>query len=259
MTNIVAVTKSDHLNSYWKRPSGYAFASPFSTCPLVVEELPKAALSLPVGFMQNEAGGFSQVAILGLRDGVNARVTSDGKWIDSYIPASLRAFPFVLAKNANNQQILCIHKDYVLNKSPDSNELAFFDEDGNTSEIIAKTLDFLAKIESGKNFSNGICDQLAEFGLIEAWPIKIQLNSEVISVEGLFRVSERKLNQVDPEQLKILQSSGALTTAYLQLLSQQHINALAALENSFVKTSDLPANLDLDLIDTSGNINFDNI
>ena len=48
-------------------------------------------------------------------------------------------------------------------------------------------------------------------------------------LQGLFRVDEEKLNQLDGAALQELQQSGAMGVAYCQLLSMQHLLTLARL------------------------------
>ena len=67
------------------------------------------------------------------------------------------------------------------------------------------------------------------FGLIEPWGLKIQTKSGVQTIEGLYTVSEAKLNQLSDADFMELRATGALTVFYLILISVFNIKHLRRL------------------------------
>ena len=52
MPKYQAITKTDFANLRWKRYESYHFAALDAVAPLVVQELPKACMTLPIAFIQ---------------------------------------------------------------------------------------------------------------------------------------------------------------------------------------------------------------
>jgi hypothetical protein len=93
---LIAVTRERYAGKKWRRASGYGFAATKTLVPIVGAELGRAALALPLAFVQ-EAGRFVLVAVLSVIPGRNMLVGADGRWLGNHIPACLRGYPFSLA------------------------------------------------------------------------------------------------------------------------------------------------------------------
>jgi hypothetical protein len=214
----------------WQRYSGYAFACKDSVAPLVVHELPKAALHLPLGWVQRP-NGFQWVAILGLAPGHNLFVAPDGRWLGGYVPAHFRSHPFTLANTADGQQVLCVDTDSGLIHDIHicSDGEAFFNADGKPSEALAGVLNFLTQLAHNRPVSERICAVLAQHQLIQPWALRVQTPNGEQALQGLWRIDEARLNELGPDALKALQTAGALPLAYLQLMSMQHLQTLGKL------------------------------
>src|SRR5690606_12782154 len=95
MIQLIAISHEQHENLCWKRFTSYEFAAEDAVAPLVVQEVRRACLSLPVAFIKVE-DSFRLVLVQGLQPGKNLLVGPDGRWLASYIPAAYRGYPFVL-------------------------------------------------------------------------------------------------------------------------------------------------------------------
>lgn len=226
MSSVHPVSVSRHGNQRWQHRSNYAFAAKDAVCPLVAEELPKAIMSLPIAFVA-AAEGFVPVAVLGLVAGQNLFVAPDGRWVGSYVPAFYRGYPFVLACSENGQHVLCI--DEASGLLSDTTGEAFFGEAGNPSEALSEVLNFLTHVSSSRHSTQRACTVLQEHGLLQPWPIKVQGKQGVQDVVGLFRINEGALNSLSSEGLGAVRDVGALSLAYCQLLSMQHLGQLGQL------------------------------
>src|SRR5690606_502756 len=110
MTQVTVISREKHANKRWKRYSSYSFAAADTVAPLVAQELPKACLSLPVGFVK-AAEEYQLGAVHGLLPGKNLWVTADGRWAGPYVPAVYRGYPFVLANPEDGKRVLCVRDD----------------------------------------------------------------------------------------------------------------------------------------------------
>lgn len=261
MSSIHPVSVSRHGNQCWQRYSSYAFAAQDAVCPLVAQELPKALMSLPIAFVP-AAEGFVPVAVLGLRAGQNLFVAPDGRWLGAYVPAAYRGYPFVLANTEEGQQVLCIDEASGLLGAEGE---PFFAEAGSPSQSLADVLSFLTQVGSNRQVTQQACAVLQAHGLLQPWSIKVQGEQGEQDVTGLFRIDEAALNRLSAEALTAVRDAGALSLAYCQLLSMQHLTQLGQLAQAHAQVAQQKAaqaaspELDLEFLNQGGTISFGNL
>ena len=262
MTDYHVITRERHEHLYWLKQSGHRFAAGDALCPLVAQELLKAMLSLPIGFIV-EGEQFMPVAVQGLTPGQNLWVAADGRWLASYVPAPYRSYPFRMAPTEQGEQVLCI--DEASGLISESAGEAFFDEDGTPAKSVLEILDFFQQIDANRRHTRDICALLQQHGLIQPWPITVQGEHGDQKVEGLFRIDEAALNAMTAEALAEVRNAGGLTVAYCQLLSMQHLSTLGTLaqahaeaEKTRLEQESLAQNgeLQLGFINDSGTFSF---
>ena len=64
---------------------------------------------------------------------------------------------------------------------------------------------------------------LAEAGLIESWPLELEVDGKKTAINGLLRVNEQALNRLDNEAFLKLRKTSALNLAYAQIMSMGQI------------------------------------
>lgn len=246
------------------RPTHYAFASKDAMAALVAQEFPKAALSLPIGFVA--AGeSFAPVAVLGLQPGQNLFVSPEGRWLGGYIPAVYRGFPFLLADTEDGRQLLCIND--AQGSISDTEGEAFFGADEQPTEAVKEVLNFLNQLASNRPGTLKVMSVLQKFALISPWPIKLQsADQQEKSVEGLYRIDEVALNKLPAEALEEVRQTGALPLIYCQLLSMQHLPTLGKLAQARHEAERLaalpqkePVELDMTFLADDTTISFSNL
>lgn len=235
MPDIRPITKSEFASKYWRRYSNYSFAAGDAIAPLVLQELPKAQLSLPIGFALNN-GQALPVAVQSLQPGVNMFVGADGSWRGRYVPAAYRGYPFVLADTEEDKQVLCIDADSGL--VSDTEGEPFFTPEGEPGKALGEVLAFLQQVHQQRRHTLNLCTLLQKHDLLQPWPIKVTSEAQEQQVEGLFRVDEKALNALEYDAYKELSSAGALPLAYCQLLSMQHLQDLGRLHDAAHKQSE---------------------
>ena len=226
MTDYHVITRERHGHQYWLKQSGHRFAAGDALCPLVAQELPKAMLAMPIGFMA-EGDHFVPVAVQGLAAGQNLLVALDGRWLAPYIPAPYRGYPFRLASTEQGEQVLCI--DEASGLLSESAGESFFNEDGTPDNSVVEILNFFTQIEANRLLTRNICLLLQQHDLIQPWPITVQGEQGEQQVEGLFRIDEQALHNLTAKDLAAVRDAGGLTVAYCQLLSMQHLATLGTL------------------------------
>ena len=226
MADFQVITRERHGSQRWLKHSTYTFATGDALCPLVAQELPKAVLSMPIGFMA-EGDHFVPVAVQGLAAGQNLLVAVDGRWLTPYIPAPYRGYPFRMAPTEQGELVLCI--DEASGLLSESEGESFFNEDGTPGKSVLEILEFFNQIEANRQLTLNICAVLQQHGLIQPWPITVQGEHGEQKVEGLFRIDEAALNALTAESLSEVRNTGGLTVAYCQLLRMQHLSTLGTL------------------------------
>lgn len=263
MSNIFPVSVERHATKRWQRCVSYAFTAQDALCPLTLQELPRAVMSMPVALTTVE-GGFAPAAVLGLQPGRNLFVTADGRWLAAYVPAAYRGHPFRLGVTPDGKQVLCV--DEAAAQLDASAGEAFF-ENGQLSAAVAGVLEFLGQVAAGRQVTRRACAMLQEYGLIQPWPIKLQAGADAAasrSVEGLFRIDEAAFNALPGEALQRLRDVGALQLAYCQLLSMQHLAGLERLAQAHAQAAQQaaerarakPAELDLEFLNRGETLSF---
>ncbi len=227
MTEFAAISPERHAKKAWKTVPNYAFAAAETVIPLVGAELSKTAPAMPIGFIKQEAG-YQLVAITSLQSGLNLYVAPDGRWLGTYIPAALRAYPFRLVQpESAEKSILCINETSGLVVEAAEGENAFFDDQNQPSPGIKHILNFLSEVEANRAVTQQAVNAVADANLITPWLLNLKQGEQIVPVTGLYCVDEAALTKLDDEAFLTLRRSSALTVAYAQLLS---MNQLAVLE-----------------------------
>ncbi len=223
MPKLLALSPQTLAGKYWRRTTGYLFAADRQVIPLVGAELARAASSMPIGFVQS-GDNYILVALNSPTSGSNLYIGPDGKWLGTYVPAALRGHPFVLARpEAKADPVLCIDMESnVVTDQAEGNE-AFFDEDGQPTQAIRDTLNFLGQTERNRVATQNAVDAIVAAGLLQPWPITIRSGEQSQPLTGLFRVDEAKLNTLSDEDFLKLRAASALPVIYAHLLSMSQL------------------------------------
>ena len=141
----------------------YGFASAAHAVPLQVTEFGPAALSYPVIF-----GGeaYAPLAVMSIRQNENLFVTPTGRFEpESYIPAFVRRYPFVLANDdAQARMIVCIDRDAAF-LSP-AGEIRLF-ENNEPTEYTRNAIKFCEDFEQERVRTEAFVKMLRDLDLFE--------------------------------------------------------------------------------------------
>ncbi|WP_058634988.1 SapC family protein [Aureimonas ureilytica] len=238
-STIFPVSRERHKDFGWRRFSDYNFAAGTTFAPLADGEFAKAAIHLPLAFIQ-QGPTWQLVALFGLLPGQNLFVAPQGHWIAGYIPAHLRSYPFRIGRaEGSNDAVFCIDESSGLLVRRGGE--ALFDAAGQLTQAALDVWSFIVEVARGEMRLSTICGHLGELGLLEPWPLTIRNGEDVQQVDGLFRLSEAKLNGLDDAAFAAIRRNGALSIAYAQLFSTGHIDKLVEMAASRPKPVSRPA------------------
>lgn len=260
MQNIQAVSVSRYGNKRWKRFTDYLFSAQDSLVGLSIQEASRAMMYMPLAFYP-VGQEFMLGALLGLTPGKNLFVSTEGRWLGGYIPASYRSYPFqALRVGGGDGRVLCISEDSGL-ITEDVNGEPFFDENNALTKNLSDILGFLGQQVAGQEANLKACGLLKKYNLIKVWPITVQLEAGESRVQGLYCIDTQAFDQLGAEPLYELKESGALMMAYCQILSMQCLPSLERLLVAHNKAQaqsamSSSAELDLEFMNQSDTISF---
>jgi hypothetical protein len=226
--NVLFYEKPEPLNAEHHAKLGlvtmekpFAFAKAGHVIPLTVGEFAQAALSFPIIFAGPER---IPLAVMGLNGGDNLFIDDKGGFADAtYLPAYIRRYPFVLAGNETDEQmVVCIDRGPLISEK---GETKLFEADGQPSEYTKNAIKFCDDFEVERRRSISFVQLLKDLDLLDqkqavytppnadGSPGQPQLVAEY------FAVTEEKLKTLSAEKLVELRDNGALGAIYAHMVS----------------------------------------
>jgi len=258
MPNVQVIDRKRHTGKRWQRYTSYLHTAADAVAHLVMPELPRACVAMPIGFVEVK-GGLAPVAIQGLEPGRNEFVAADGRWLADYVPAAYRSYPFVLGTTESGRPVLCMIEGSGL--VSDTRGEPFFGEQGEPAPVMTQILDFLIQMAGQRRVTQRVCKVLREYGLFQPWPFTRSTEAGEETILGLHRIDTAALGRLPPEAFEEIRRAGALPMIYCHLLSMQHLAKLKRLSQDRAATqgggpSAVSGELDLEFLNHDGTVGF---
>ena len=206
------------------------FAQHGNALPISQTEFQAVGRDYPIVFTSGDGkSAFAPVAVVGLSSGENLFYTN-GRWAPGvYVPAYVRRFPFCMAKVNVNQveqkdRLICIEKSHIVEHGE-----ALFDDQGMPSQKWKDLERLLGEYEADLERSREMCSILADYALLEPFTVQATPKAEgakPLQMTGMYRVAEKKLEDLNSAQLKNLVRKGILPRIYVHLLSLENFGRL---------------------------------
>jgi hypothetical protein len=226
-STVVPVNRVAHREKSLQKMTHLSFVKEVNSFPIVLAEFLRASEEMPVVFVE-AADAVVPVVLTGLADKQNLLVTAEGKWDVRYVPACIRRYPFVFAEVDGGEELtVCIDESYEgLNEEGRGERL--FDSEGETTEYLARIVDFLQDYERQFAVTKAFCARLKELDLLMDGTAQIDLGGGgKRTLGGLKIVNEAALAKLTDEQLLAMARSGELRAIHAHLSSLGNINQLA--------------------------------
>lgn len=255
MPEWIALSRTQHADKRYLPRDAYHFAANQAVANVLLAELSKLLPHYALAFIE-QGEGYQPVALLSLDGQTNLYVAPNGKWLGSYVPASLRGYPFTLANTEDGQKALCVDRAHL---TGDQGE-PLFDDEGNLARKVAQSLEFLQQCDRNRQVTAASTQKLAEAGVIEPWPLTLERGEgqEPLKVNGLYRVNEKALNALESEAYAVLRG-GPMALAHAQLFSMSQLNQLVERARFHAQqegAANPPENLD-ELFEDDDDLTFD--
>jgi hypothetical protein len=213
---------SEQHADYRIRPAEKApFLANQHAVPVTVEEFPLVARRMPIVFATGDDP--VPLALMGLNEGVNVYMDAEGKLLDqeTYVPAYVRRYPYLLAKLRPDSEELSLCFD------PSSDTIGAFEdgerlfENGQPSEMTKAILQFAEQFEQAGQKTAAFVKELKELGLLIDGEVSIQPDgaAQPFVYRGFQMVDEKKLADLRGDQLRKMAQSGMLPLIYAHLFS----------------------------------------
>ncbi|WP_395397064.1 SapC family protein [Novosphingobium sp. BL-8A] len=209
-------------------PTDFGFAAEAPMIQLTVDEFERAGLDYPILFFGDDRQPY---VVTGLEAGRNLFVSEGQYQVGAYIPAYLRRYPFVFARDEGSERlILCLDhaSGRVAGKDADG-AVALFDA-GDATELTQQALRFCENYEGAQARTRVLISLLEELDLFEIKRVHYTApGSAEPSLLVEYRTVDRaRFEALPTDQFLRLREAGALPAIHAQIASQAKWDALAA-------------------------------
>jgi hypothetical protein len=227
--NIVPLDRARHRDLRLvrdKRP--FAFAATSHIIPAVVDEFVAGARYLPILFLPATPHP-TPVFLVGTRTGQNLYIDSEGKWIDPYVPAFVRRYPFMLGTPEGASPVICVDDKYESLRQKDVGERLFAEDGADTpllQEYARLTETYFAAAKRTENF----LETLAALQLLRSVTVEIRSDTGAsTALHGFQTIDENRLNTLSDADFLKLRAEGLLPAIYAHLFSLTAVDRLRQL------------------------------
>lgn len=188
--------------------------------PITVDEFVSVQRNYPIVFSVGENP--VPLALLGLNEGVNVFFKEDGALIgETYIPAYVRRYPFMLARLRPEAEELSLCFDPTSGLVGEFEDGKALFEDGKPSEATNAILKFCEEFEMSAQRTRAFMEALKEADLLMDGEVSIQPSDaeQPFIYRGFQMVSEEKFRELRGDELRKMNQSGLLALIVSHLFS----------------------------------------
>lgn len=199
----------------------YRFASGELFVPIVYSEMADVAREYPLVFLKDRA---LPVALTGIEQSINAYVADDGRWLATYVPGRIRAYPFALTEVPEKPGEFAIAFDAEAEPLGTDDGQPLFDAGGKPSAMLQARIDLLQQMKRQEGRTAQMLKTLRDVGILTERAIRIKRpNGEDSQLSGMEVVDEKALNNLPLDTLGALRDEGLLPLIYSHLLSMANL------------------------------------
>jgi hypothetical protein len=193
-------------------------------------EFVPAAREYPIVFAGGAGDAYAPVVVLGLADAQNLYVGEQGEWDrSSYVPAFVRRYPFCIARitvegKERADRMVCVEKSYV-----DKQGIALYDDQGKPTPQWQGYETLLQEYETDLDLTTQMCSILAKLEIFSPFQFQVlQGKDPAFTMQGMFRIDEKKLADLKPLDHKALVTRGLMAKIYAHIHSLENFGRLYA-------------------------------
>ena len=231
----VPLNRTAHKDLRLKGVPNVKFAMNVHSVPLTGAEFSAAARDLLIVFAGADAATAGPVALLGLRENENLYVDADGQWApNTYIPAFVRRYPFVLAEKPDGQEgdDLTVFLDERYEGFNTAEGERLFKEDGTDTDLLTNAVKVLGEFQQNVARTRWFMQQLNKHDLLMSRNVRLQKpgrdgsEARSINLNGLFVINEEKVRGLDEKTAHEFAREGVFGWIYAHLMSLTNLDRL---------------------------------
>ena len=218
--------KKLHAHLRYTPADDYSFAADLTMAPLAPQEITAAAQCYPVLFAPT--GNVTAIAVLGLRDR-NVFLNDKNQWLDSYIPAHVRRYPFIFGRIENTDKLV-LAADVTAPQFASTEGEALFIGDGDKAEInphFNGMLELLSRFEQDMQDGQAIMAELASSGVLVSKDLGLREGEALHLIAGFRTVDRAKVEALDDATLARWARNGLMSLIELHWASYRHMAKIA--------------------------------
>lgn len=225
--NVTALSRDDHKGYKLKLVDGFEFAQETHWMPVAGVEFVHAARHYPVVFV-GEGDKLHPILLLGLEVGHNEYVNEDKAWKgDTYLPAFVRRYPFVLADTGAKSKELTVCFDAAFSGWNKTEGRELFLPNGENSEFLQEMLQFMNGFNVEMERTAAFMRELNRLNLLVKRSADIKSASgKTFQVQDILVVDETALSKLSGDDLETLNKAGFLGWIFAHLMSLGNLTAL---------------------------------
>lgn len=214
---VVGVNPANHAHLKLDRGTGYGFTRGAQSVPIGLGEFDVVAQHFPIVFASGPNP--APVALLGLGDGNNLFLMPDNTWRkDSYIPAYVRAFPFIFVEDSTTKTVYVGMEADAECLREDSGAPMF--EDGQPTAALTESINFCSAFRDNLAAANAFSRALDAAGLLEEEEATVNFAAGGgTKIRGFKILKAERLDQVSDETFLDWRRRGWLGPLYAHLHS----------------------------------------
>jgi hypothetical protein len=228
--NLEPLNSSQHSKMKLRKEINLPHVGTTHAIPVTVEEFVFVQRFYPIIFSAGETP--VPLALLGLNEGVNAYFDAEGRALeqDTYVPAYLRRYPFMLAKLRPDTDELSLCFDPTAEPMSEDGEGPALFEGDQASEATRNILTFCEQFEQAGQRTQAFMEELQKSGLLMDGEVAIQPEGaeQPFLYRGFRMVDEEKLRELRGDELRKMNHSGMLPAIYAHLFSLSQIRDVFA-------------------------------
>lgn len=230
--NVIPLSPRTHAQKGFVPLRDYRLARGQTLIPIATGEVPRIAARLPIGLVPGANDELRPLALLGIDGATNLLVSPDGRWLQDYVPAAIRRYPFVLARPEGEENNPVVGIDAAADALSDTEGEALFTADGEPAERLSRLMTLLRELDRGATVLGRAAAALDKAGVVTDWSPAVEVDGQRRRLTGLKCVDESALNALAGDRFLALRDQGAIALAYAQLLSMAQLPRLVRLSRA---------------------------
>jgi len=230
-SKVVPLNKEQHKGLKLKPEINLTQFENANSTTVALQELPFAAVELPLVFVKGKEDDFVCIALMGDKEAKNYYL-KDGKTRGNFIPASFTHYPLGLTPNPKDKEQVGVVIDIESKFVSETEGEAMFNEDGSETEFFSKRVQSMLNYFNSMRAMREFTGELAKHDLLIPQGVKFGPEDSNNEVSGFFIVDEKKFNELSSEVFEEFRKKGYIGLIYTHLVSLKNIAKLASYINS---------------------------